>query len=296
MSVFDMRMINGFPTSRQPMRGFVDRIMAMEGKDGILSISVAHCFPFADVPELGSKVLVITDGQPEKGAALAEKLGRELWDLRDELRPPSVSIDEALDRGVARNQGTVVIADPSDNPGGGAGGDSTFILRRMMERGITEAALGPVWDPIAVRMCFNAGEGTRFALRFGGKVAPTSGDPIDATVTVMKLVRGAQQTFGKAMSNVGDAAAIDVGGIAVVLVTNRIQALGTDLFTNLGIDLAERRIAVVKSTNHFFAAFGPIAEEVLYTSAPGPLPRDVRTLPYTKIPRPIWPLDPDPWH
>src|SRR5690606_40928200 len=137
-SVFDMRMINGFPTSRQPMRGFVDRIMEMEGKDGILSISVAHCFPFADVPELGSKVLVITDNQPEKGAALAEKLGRELWDLRDEVRPPFLSIDEALDRGVARNQGTVVIADPADNAGGGAASDSTYVLRRMIERGITD--------------------------------------------------------------------------------------------------------------------------------------------------------------
>ncbi|BBK36267.1 microcystinase C [Allostella sp. ATCC 35155] len=294
-SVYDCRMINSFPTSRQPMRGFVDRIMAMEGKDGILSISVAHCFPYADVPELGTKVLVYTDGRKADGDALAEKLGRELWDLRDEVRPPFLTIDAALDKGVARNQGLVVIADPADNAGGGAASDSTYVLRRMMERGITDAALGPVWDPIAVRMCFNAGEGTRFKLRFGGKIAPTSGDPIDAEVTVTKLVRNATQTFGKALSQVGDAAAIDVGGIAVVLIDNRTQALGTDLFTNLGIDLGQRRICVVKSTNHFYASFGKVAEEVLYMDAPGPLPRDFLRLPYTRIPRPIWPFDADPW-
>ncbi|BBK30526.1 microcystin degradation protein MlrC [Stella humosa] len=295
MSVFDMRMLNGFPTSRQPMRGFVDKIMSMEGKDGILSISVAHGFGYGDVPEVGAKMLVVTDDRKEFGDALAEKLGRELWDLRDELRPPALSIDEALDRGTARNQGTVVVADGADNAGGGAGGDSTFILRRMMERGITEAALGPIWDPVAVRMCFNAGEGTSFQLRFGGKVAVTSGQPIDARVTVLKLVRGMTQTFAGELRSVGDAAAIDVDGIAVVLISTRLQALGTDLFTNLGIDLAQRRIVVVKSTNHFFAAFGPIAEEVLYTSAPGPLPRDLRTLPYKKLPRPIWPFDENPW-
>ncbi|MGE0719242.1 MAG: M81 family metallopeptidase [Alphaproteobacteria bacterium] len=295
MSVFDCRMINGYPTSRQPMRGFVDRLMAMEGKDGILSISVGHGFAYADVPEIGTRMLVVTDGQPEKGAALAEQLGRELWAMRWDVRPPLLPIDDALDRASARNQGTVVMTDPSDNPGGGAGGDSTFVLRRMIERRMTDAAFGPIWDPVAVRMCFNAGEGTRFALRFGGKVSQASGQPIDAMVTVTKLVPKATQTFGRALSQLGDAAAIDIDGIAVVLVTNRQQAFGTDIFSNLGIDPTERRIVAVKSTNHFYASFGPIAEEVLYLEAPGALTRDFRKLPYTRINRPIWPLDEDPW-
>jgi microcystin degradation protein MlrC len=277
------------------MRGFVDRMQAMEGKDGILSISVAHCFPYADVPEMRTKVLVVTDGQPEKGAALAEKLGRELWDLRDEVRPPFLSIDEALDRGVARNDGLVVIADPSDNPGGGAPSDSTFILKRMIERGITDAAIGGFWDPIAVRLCFDAGEGARFALRFGGKIGPSSGEPIDATVTVTKLLPDATMGYCGTLVSLGDAAAIDVDGIAVVLISNRQQAKGTGMFANLGIDLAKKRMVVVKSTNHFFAEFGPIAEEVLYVDAPGAIPRDFTKIPYTRIQRPIWPFDADPW-
>ena len=204
-SVFDCRMVNSFPTSREPMRSFVDRLMAMEGKDGILSISVAHGFPYADVPEMGTKVLVVTDDRKEFGDRLAERLGRELWDLRHEVRPPFLSIDEALDRASARNDGLVVLADPSDNAGGGAPSDSTFVLRRMIERGITDAAIGGFWDPVAVRMCFNAGEGTRFQLRFGGKMGLGSGDPIDAMVTVTKLVRDATQTFGDALAPLGDA-------------------------------------------------------------------------------------------
>ena len=295
MSVFDCRMINSFPTSRQPMRGFVDRITAMEGKDGILSISVAHCFPYADVPEMGTKVLVVTDDRKEFGDQLAEKLGRELWDLRDEVRPPFLTIDEALDRGVTRNQGLVVIADPSDNAGGGAPSDSTFILRRMMERGIRDACIGGFWDPVAVRLCFDAGEGARFNLRFGGKIGPTSGDPIDAEVTVTKLVPNATADYCGTLMQLGDAAAIEVDGIAVVLITNRQQCKSRGVFTNLGIDLAQKRIAVVKSTNHFFAEFGPIAEEVLYTDAPGAIPRDFTQIPYTRVERPKWPLDANPW-
>ena len=295
MSVFDCRMINAFPTSRQPMRGFVDRISAMEGKDGILSISVCHSFPYADVPEVGVKVLVVTDDRKEFGDRLAERLGRELWDLRHEVRAPFHTIDEALNRASARNDGLVVIADPSDNAGGGAASDSTYMLRRMIERGITGAAVGGFWDPVAVRLCFDAGEGARFDLRFGGKVGPTSGDPIDARVTVTKLVRDATMGYVGTVLPLGDAAAIDIDGISVVLISHRQQCKGVGMFANLGIDLATKRIVVVKSTNHFHAEFGPLAREVLYCDAPGAIPSNYLKIPYTRIQRPIWPLDADPW-
>ncbi len=77
----------------------------------------------------------------------------------------------------------------------------------------------------------------------------------------------------------------------MVLISSRTQALGTDLFTNLGIDLSKKRIVVVKSTNHFHAAFSKIAVDVLYCNSDGPIPRDHRKVPYTRVQRPIWPLD-----
>jgi microcystin degradation protein MlrC len=77
----------------------------------------------------------------------------------------------------------------------------------------------------------------------------------------------------------------------VVLISNRGQALGLELFRNVGVEPTERKLVVVKSTNHFMAAFGPIAGQVLYIDADGPIPRDYRKIPYTRITRPIWPLD-----
>jgi microcystin degradation protein MlrC len=291
-------MIASFPTSIQPMRGFVDKIKTLEGKNGVLSISVGHCFPYADVPEIGAKILVVTDDRKAEGDALAADLGKELWSMRGRTLPPYNTPDEAIDKALAA-AGPTVIADPSDNPGGGAPGDSTVILRRLMERKVEGAALAPVWDPIAVRFCFDAGEGARLKLRFGGKVAPTSGLPIDAEVTVVKLIHDATQDFYGATVPLGDSALVRFGdtgkgGIEVVLITKRTQASGTDLFTNFGVDLAAKKIVVVKSTNHFYAAYAKVARQVLYVDSGGPIPRDHRQVPYTRIERPIWPLDDHP--
>jgi microcystin degradation protein MlrC len=295
MSLFDCRMIGSFPTTREPMRSLVDEISALEGRDGVLSISIAHGFPYADVPDVGARILVITDDRKPQGDPLAEALGQKLFAMRGRTVPPYLSPDQAIDRALEQG-GTVVMADPADNPGGGAAGDNTVILRRLIERGVEGAALAPIWDPMAVRFCFLAGEGTRFPLRFGGKTAPTSGAPIDAQVTVTKLVRDATQTsLDGGLTPLGDAAAIDVNGIAVVLISKRTQAFRPDLFGNLGIDPTTRNPVVVKSTNHFYAGFAPIAREVLYVEGKGPIPRDHRLVPYTRIKRPIWPLDEDPF-
>jgi microcystin degradation protein MlrC len=167
-----------------------------------------------------------------------------------------------------------------------------------MARGIEGVAVGPVWDPIAVKQCFAAGEGGVFALRFAGKMGPTSGRPIDARVRVLKCRRDATQTFIKARDDLGDAASIELidhGGLAVALISTRTQALGRDLFSGLGIDPEQRRILIVKSFTHFNAAFRPIARAVLYTGGPGPLTLDVRQVPYTKLVRPLWPLVEDPF-
>ncbi len=290
MSMVDCRMIGSFPTTIQPMRGFVDKISALEGKDGVLSISLAHCFPYADVPEMGSRVLVVTDDRREAGDALARVLADEFFGMRGKTQPQYHTPDGAIDIAL-QESGTVVVADPSDNPGGGAPGDSTVILRRLIERRITNVALAPIWDPIAVRMCFMAGVGGQLRLRFGGKTAPTSGQPIDALITVTRLERDATQTFVDAKIPLGDCAAIEFDGISVVLITKRTQALGSDLLTGMGVEIRGKKMVVVKSTNHFHAAFAPLASRVLYCDSGGPIPRDHRQVPYQRVQRPIWPLD-----
>lgn len=301
MSVFDCRMIDVFPTSREPMRSWVDRAKALQGRDGVLSVSLIHGFMAADVPEMGTRVLVITDGDRAKGEALAEKLGREIFGLRGTTMVPQFGIDAGLDRALARiaeKPGKpVVIADVWDNPGGGVAGDGTLILRRMRERGLDNFAVATIWDPIAVSFCRAAGDGARIQLRFGGKAGPDGGAPMDAEVEVRKAIPAAFQSFGQSIVPLGPSAVIRPVGteIDIILNTNRTQTFEPDIFANLGIDFANKDMLLVKSTNHFHAGFAPIAAEIVYIDAGAPYPSNPRVTGYKKLNRPIWPRVEDPF-
>ena len=175
MSLYDCRQIGSYPTTLPLMRGFVDRIMELEGKGGILSISVGHCFPYADVPELSGRVLVVADRDKEAADRMASRIGAEFVAMRGRTAPEYLSPDAAIDAALAASGEPVVLADPADNAGGGAPSDNTTILRRLIERGVGRAAVGPIWDPIAAKLCFDAGVGARLPLRFGGKIGPSFG-------------------------------------------------------------------------------------------------------------------------
>jgi len=295
-SVVDCDMIVTVHTTRAPARGFVDRMSALEQQPGVLSVSLAHGFAWGDTPDMGTKVLVYTDAlvgpARQQGQAMARQLADELIGLREQLVVQGPGIDEALDQALALGRGPVVLADSADNPGGGAAGDSTFLLQRLLARGIAAAALGPLWDPIAVRFAFEAGIGAQLPLRVGGKTGPMSGVPIDAVWTVKALVHNmTMSSLSGAAIELGDCACVATQGVQVVLTTLRNQALGTDLFTQLGVQLQEQRIVVVKSSQHFYTAFAPVAAQVIYVSTPGSVPFDLQQLPYRKAKRPKWPLD-----
>ena len=294
VAVHDCRMLEMLPTSRQPMRGYVDRIKALEGHDGVLSISVVHGFSAADVPDVGIKIVVITDNRPDVGASLAKRLGEELFALRGSTGHTYFGIDAAIDEALAEAEGPVVLTDVWDNPGGGTAGDATFVLRRFIERGVSDAAFGTIWDPLAVKLCMAAGVGAKMPLRIGAKLAPRHGEPVDVVAEVTAVVPDAFQHFRDSIVPLGDSVAVRFDGIEVILNSNRAQSFEPDLFSNLGIDPLKKRFLVLKSANHFFGAFSRIARRIIYVDAGGPYPGDPRTTPYTRIKRPIWPLDPDP--
>jgi microcystin degradation protein MlrC len=302
ISTFDCKMIDVFPTSREPMRGFVDRIKALQGRDGVLSISLIHGFMAADAPEMGTQMIVVTDNDPAKGAALARSLGMEIFALRGKTAMPMVGIEEGLDRAIAlanRNSGKpAVVADVWDNPGGGVAGDGTLILRRMIERGVDKVGVATIWDPIAVTFCLAAGEGAELPLRFGGKAGPDGGAPIDARVTVLRATRESWQSFGASRVTLGPSALVRLAGteIDVILNTNRTQTFEPDVFSNLGVEPTSKRILLIKSTNHFYAGFAPIAEGIVYIDAGAPYPSHPRETNYRKLKRPIWPRVDDPHH
>jgi len=295
MAVFDCRMVNLFPTPAGPMAAFVAEMQEQEGRDGVLSLSLGHGFPWGDVEDSGVRMLAVTNGDEAGARAVARRFGERFFAQRREVSERGLSMDEALDRALAGPPGLIVIADKADNTGGGAPGDSTFLARRVIERGLKDVAIGPLWDPVAVGFCGDAGVGARLALRIGGKCGPQSGDPLDVTVDVRGLSdRLVQRGLGRP-SVLGRAAWVEADGVHLILVERREQAFSPDLFTNIGLDLGAMRIAAVKSTAHFRAGFAPIAAEILTTVGPGALLEDFAAIPYQKRKPNYWPRVEEPF-
>ncbi len=290
MARYDLRMINTWRTPFEPTRSFVDRLQSLEGKDGILSISFAHGFPWGDVPEASAKMLVVADGDEAKAAALAEKLGKEVWAMREATAMPPRDMNEILDEAAGHNKGPVIIADTSDNAGGGAPSDATYLLQAALDKGMTGIASGLYWDPTAVRFCEEAGEGATLDLRIGGKVGKASGAPLDLRVTVKKISHDAKQTFGTSTNDLGTAVWLQMeGDIDLVLNTQRTQVFHPNAFTQLGIDLSAKRMVFVKSSQHFYAGFNPMAEAVLYCATPGAIAPHYGVIPFKVFTQPYWP-------
>jgi len=294
MRDYDCRMMGMYHTPFEPVRSYVDRMAAMEGQGGVLSVSLAHGFPWGDSPRVGTRTLVITDGDAELAAARARELGQELWEMRHQLRT-FPSLEQGLDRAVAANAYPVVLADFADNAGGGAPSDSTFVLRAALDRGLKDIAFGIFWDPVLVTMCIDAGVGAVMPVRLGGKIGPMSGDPVDLTVTVRGINHDAFQHLGAVRMGLGDAVWLEADGVHVVVNTRRTQTFHPEVFENLGLDLSKMKIVVVKSSQHFYDAFAPIASEVIHLATPGAIPPDYTIIPYTKRDDNFWPKTDNPF-
>ncbi|MFC7049472.1 M81 family metallopeptidase [Emcibacter nanhaiensis] len=288
-------MLGYFHTTREPMRSLVDQLFREEQRDGVLSVSLAHGFPAGDFPGVGAGVLVVTDNDPALAGSVAKSLAEKFFALRHDIAAPCLGVQESLDQAMAIDGGPVVIADASDNPGGGAAGDSTHFLRAILEAGIPDTAIGMIWDPLAYDLIEKAGEGTVLPLRIGGKAGPLSGSPVDGIAEVIRIRDDLQQlTFGD-FEPLGPAAAIRMNNVEIIVNRVRQQIFGPRTFQEMGIDLSSKKIVVVKSAQHFHTQFSPIAAEVLYASPPGSVSTDFRDYPYRYIQRPIWPLDETPF-
>jgi microcystin degradation protein MlrC len=291
-TVLDCRAIANFLTSREPGRSLVDDIMAMEGRDGVLSISIVHGFPAADMADVGTKVVVITDNAPAKGREIASMLCERILGFGANRMPEMPGPAEAVARAASAPRGPVILVDRWDNPGGGVAGDSTFLVHELLARPEIETAAGALWDPVAVSFCLAAGVGTRLRLRFGGKTAESSGRPVDADVEIIGVSEDLVIPFQDSVVSLGAAAALRVGRLDVVLASKRAQTFHPAVFTSLGIDLAHKQIVAIKSASHFYPGFAPIAAEIIYVNCGGPYPPDPLAIAYTKLRRPMAPMEP----
>lgn len=289
--VFECRMVGLWHTTREPMHGFVRQMKAAELEPGVLSVSLGHGFPWGDVPEAGAKLWVVTDNNSVLARDLADRLGAAFWQIREQIGPEVVDIDAALDGERALSgTGPIVLADISDNPGGGAAGDSTFILNRLVERGIGNSVIGALWDLGAIHVCKSAGVGAELQLRIGGKCGPASGLPVDLHVKVRAIVENHSQTALGTRERLGDCVWVEAhNGLHILLASIRTQTYGADAFTGMGIELAGKAFVVVKSTQHFYAEFAPLARKIEYVSTPGAMNFDFAAIPYRLRSLNYWP-------
>jgi microcystin degradation protein MlrC len=291
----DCRIICALHTPYEPMRSFVDDMAAWEGTDSVLHVGLIHGFPWGDHPRVGARSLVITDGDPVRAQTLAKELADKLFKIRSGLNRPHPTIDDALDRAMAHPSGPIVLADVADNSGGGAPGDATFLLKAILDRGITDAVIGIFWDPMAIRICREAGEGAELKLRLGGKYGPMSGDPLDLQVKIRKLSSSLSQRFGDLPLTLGNMAWLECDGIDIVVNDLRTQTFHPEAYTGLGIDLSSRKLVCVKSSQHFHAGFAPVAADLIHVATPGSITPDYANIPYTKRSPNYWPKTEDPF-
>ena len=286
-------MIDMHHTTREPMKGLVSQARGAE-RGAIAAVSLMHGFPWGDCAEAGACVLVAATDDRDAAAALASRFASRFFDLRGEVRGRHLSLDAALDAAIEAPRGPVVIADASDNPGGGAASDSTYFLHALRQRGVRDAGVAIIWDPVAVRLAMTAGTGAGLPLRVGGKAGPLSGAPFDGQARVVAVADDVRQggPFERSGRPQGGAL-VEMDGLYIVLSGRRQQCVSPEAFTCFGFDPGALRLIIVKSMQHFHAHFASVATEIVYASPPGSLTFDLTALPFQRIRRPIWPLDPD---
>ena len=307
MATFDCKMMGMYPTTGPVLRQFVDRLMDIERmQEGVLSISFIHGFPWGDSPDAGGKLLVVTDNNPALADSLAKELGLQLFSLRHSICFHSLSMDKALIRALEVSEtsnGPVVVADQSDNPGGGAPGDATFALRWLLDRGVSNVGLAIFYDPEVVKRAMTVGVGACLPVRLGGKLGPTSGEPIDLFVEIIGVCRNykhrwPQQTGEPLKMPIGNVVALRCRNIAqdsntkahhneidLIVSSEPCQCFSPCIFSDLGIDPKQKRLLIPKSTQHFYSAFASIAAETIYMAGPGAVAPLVKQIPYQNMPK-----------
>jgi microcystin degradation protein MlrC len=286
-------------TQRGPMAQLIARGEALENGGEALVVSICAGFSRANIRDVGPSVTVTVDGDAARGQAIAEEFMDYAWETRDfttvKLRPVAEAV--ALARQGKPGDKPLVIADYTDNPGGGGYGDATALLKGLVESDVKSVAFHAICDPEAVQQGMRTGVGTKTTLALGGKTDPAmGGGPLSLYGEIVCLTNGRFIAYGPMGGGVerdyGPSMVFRVDGVDIIVITNNGQAVDLGQFTSLGIDPTRYRTVAVKSMQHFRAAFEPIARDVILVDT-GALCSEIYTPGlFTKVRRPVWPLDP----
>jgi microcystin degradation protein MlrC len=288
-------MIPPTTTDLDPAKRFNEVAWEIEDRAGILDCTIFLGFPMTDVPSVGMSVLAIADGDPAAARSAATQVASAIWEARDEYRPRILSPAQAIAEAMAVEGGPVVINDTSDNPGGGAPGDSTHLLRAMVAAELKNACFGFVHDAETVAQAEKAGVGATIKVRLGGKTDDMHGAPLGVDAYVKALTDGrfrySTPMWRGVETDLGPMARLRIGDIDVLVSSHRQQTLDEEVFLLNGIDVRRYKVVALKSSQHFRAGFNDIAKAIVAADAPGATSLQIEKLPHRRIQRPIWPLD-----
>lgn len=286
-------------TSVEPLRSIYAQIPSIAEKHGLLDGSLFVGMPWTDVPRASMSVLVVAESQDQIAAAEQEarRLATLLWEKRDRLvfDVPTDTIEGALATALKAPEKTVFITDSGDNVTAGAPGDTTIVLKHLLARHVKDAVVAGITDPAAVEACEKAGVGNQVRLSIGGKLDTAHGKPLEIAGTVRFVSPTADATYEIIRGLVrpaGKTAVVEVDGIHVALVSLSRAFTAPEHFEDIGIDPLGHKIVVVK-LGYLFEALREIAPRTIMALTPGSAYQLIEDLPYKKVRRPIYPLDPD---
>lgn len=289
-------------TDDQPNKGLQERVMDMEAADA-LAASLFVGFPHADIHDAGLSVVVITDGNADRAAALRDGLLDRAWSDRAafvyRVEPLVESMQRARTLAEGPGAGPVVLLDHYDNTASGGTMDTTEVLTAVLDAGLDDAAFFAIYDPAAVAAMAAAGVGNTVTLSLGGKLhmpaLAMQSRPIEVTGRVRLLAEG-QFPATVAMSrgltmNMGRCGVLQVGGLDIVVVSRHLEPFDPGCFRSLGIEPTAKRYLVLKSRIHYRVGFRDLARAVVECAGRGVCTSDYAELRFEKVRRPIYPLD-----
>jgi microcystin degradation protein MlrC len=275
-------------TNDQPTRGIYETLASFES-EAVPTLSFAPGFPAADFPDCGPSVFAYGRTQADADAAadaIARVVLRHEDDFDGRIYSPDDGVRHAMELAKTASK-PIVIADTQDNPGAGGDSDTTGMLRALVRNKATKAAIGVIYDPASAKTAHDAGVGATVTLALGGKSGIRGDAPYQESFVVEKLSDGKFVApgpyFGGRDMDMGPSAALRIGDVRVVVSSHKAQLADQSMYRYVGIEPTEQSILVNKSSVHFRADFEPIAEKLLICAAPGAMPADTATLPWTRL-------------
>lgn len=282
-------------TSHPPIDEAFRLVHATEQQPGILSITLATGFPWADVPDMGPSVIVVADGDQQLADRTADELSDWVYARRERWYRKPLTAHQALEAGAAAGRFPIMLADMADNTGGGAAGDSTEVLQTFLDLKLPDALVLYVVDPEVARQAHAAGVGGRLQLSIGGKSDPVQGPPVLAEAEVKALSDG-RFTYDGPMyagltGDLGTSAWLQIGGVNVVIVSGRVQPLDQAFARSLGIDCSQMKYISLKSSVHFRSGFERLGGSIYNIDARAVHTHDFAMLNHQHRRHPMYPLE-----